>query len=318
MLSCNYIHCERRDLMSIFSVKLIAMVTMLIDHIGAVFGKGHWALLPFDSYYLRWIGRIAFPIFAFCIVNGWQHSRNKKKYFINLCLCAIFSQFAFTFAFYTPNLMPVSNFDTPNAFRIISPVCILLTAIVLLTYWYFVLEKKADSSLLILGTACMLPSVFCRLGYMTILADDLNVLYTLALGLVLIAVIENLIASKYKFWEKLCLVLTVVLAILVYGANADYGKNFAGLLLIVGLYFLRNNRLLQSGYIVLWGYYAHYQIYHNPSYAPAMFIPAILLLLYNNKPGPRNKFAKALFYWFYPAHLMLIGLVNVALRFGFL
>ncbi len=317
MVSWSYRFVKEGDVMSIFLIKLIAMVAMLGDHIGHVFGAFNWDLLPFNSFYLRWIGRLSFPIYAFCIVNGWQYTRNKKGYFINLCLCAIASQFGFTLAFYTPNLWTASNFDNPSGF-ILNPIYLLFAALMLLTYWYFILEKKTDRSLLILGGACALPAIFWKMGYMTILAPDLNVLYTLALGVALIAVMEKLIQGQYKLWEKLWLVAAVLLAVLAYGINADYGTGFIGLLLIMGLYFLKSNRLLQSGYIVLWGYYTHYMVLHNPSYASAMFIPAILLLLYNNQPGPKNKVVKSLFYWFYPVHLLLIGLCNVGLRLGLL
>ncbi len=60
------------------------MVTMLIDHIGVVFLPG--------VLELRLIGRIAFPLFCFGIVTGFEHTRNWKKYALRLLLIGIVSQ----------------------------------------------------------------------------------------------------------------------------------------------------------------------------------------------------------------------------------
>ena len=55
-------------------LKLIALITMTIDHIG-------YMLLP-GVRFLRIIGRIAFPIFAFMIAEGCQYTHNRKKYLL--------------------------------------------------------------------------------------------------------------------------------------------------------------------------------------------------------------------------------------------
>ena len=73
--------------MSSFVLKLIAVITMFIDHIGyAIFGG-------FSSF--NYIGRIAFPIFAFQISEGYSHTNNLKKYFLRLFIFAIISQIPF-------------------------------------------------------------------------------------------------------------------------------------------------------------------------------------------------------------------------------
>lgn len=65
-------------------LEIIAMATMLIDHIGAVF-------FP-DVVYLRIIGRIAFPLYCFMLVRGFHHTSNFQKYLLRLGLLAIVSQ----------------------------------------------------------------------------------------------------------------------------------------------------------------------------------------------------------------------------------
>lgn len=77
--------------MSTFSLKLFACIVMLIDHIGAVF-------LP-EFIGLRIIGRLAFPIFAFFIVEGYYKTSNVRKYATRLSLFAIISQLPFMMAF---------------------------------------------------------------------------------------------------------------------------------------------------------------------------------------------------------------------------
>ncbi len=73
--------------MSSFVLKIIAIITMFIDHIGyAIFGK-----FSFFNY----IGRISFPIFAFQISEGYIHTKNLKKYFIRLFIFALISQIPF-------------------------------------------------------------------------------------------------------------------------------------------------------------------------------------------------------------------------------
>ena len=66
------------------TLKIIAAVTMLIDHFGFLFG-------PFIAdealvYALRAIGRITMPIFAFFIAEGFRYTRDRKKYFLILFL----------------------------------------------------------------------------------------------------------------------------------------------------------------------------------------------------------------------------------------
>ena len=73
--------------MSSFVLKIIAVITMFIDHLGyTIFGK---------FSYLNYIGRISFPIFAFQISEGYIHTKSLKKYFLRLFLFALISQIPF-------------------------------------------------------------------------------------------------------------------------------------------------------------------------------------------------------------------------------
>lgn len=73
--------------MSSFKLKILACITMLMDHIGKIFSP---AIFPFI-----YIGRLAFPIFAFQASMGFEHTKNIKKYISRLFIFALISQIPF-------------------------------------------------------------------------------------------------------------------------------------------------------------------------------------------------------------------------------
>lgn len=72
------------------TLKLIALVTMLIDHVGA-------AMFP-GVIWMRAIGRFAMPIFAFFVAEGFTHTSDRKRYLLRLCIFALVSELPFDFA----------------------------------------------------------------------------------------------------------------------------------------------------------------------------------------------------------------------------
>lgn len=81
---------ERRGL-SQETLKIIACVTMLLDHIGAV-------VVP--SLGLRVIGRMAFPIYCFLLAEGACYTRSRKKYGLRLLIGLLLSEIPFDFLFF--------------------------------------------------------------------------------------------------------------------------------------------------------------------------------------------------------------------------
>lgn len=72
--------------MSSFTLHIIAMIFMLCDHM--------WATI-LDYEWLTCIGRIAFPIFAFLITEGYIHTSNINKYIKRMMIFAIITEIPF-------------------------------------------------------------------------------------------------------------------------------------------------------------------------------------------------------------------------------
>ncbi|MBR3357126.1 MAG: hypothetical protein IKG46_04785 [Solobacterium sp.] len=81
--------------MSALILKLIAMTTMLIDHVGLVFfPKLRW---------LRLIGRVSFPLYAFMIAEGFEHTEqtgHTRKYALRLAALFLLSELPYDFGLY--------------------------------------------------------------------------------------------------------------------------------------------------------------------------------------------------------------------------
>ena len=70
------------------ALKVIALVSMVTDH-SAYYLMEHGTLL---YEVMRCFGRIAFPVFAFLIAEGFRHTRNRMKYFLQLLGFAVVSE----------------------------------------------------------------------------------------------------------------------------------------------------------------------------------------------------------------------------------
>ena len=74
--------------MSSFVIKIIACVFMFLDHI-------KYALPELENFITVYMGRIAFPLFAFLITEGYLHTKDVSKYRNRLFIAAIISQVPF-------------------------------------------------------------------------------------------------------------------------------------------------------------------------------------------------------------------------------
>ncbi len=236
---------ENRFGLSGTALKMIAVITMLIDHIGAVivqrtqmfeqFASREWLWLNQSYEMLRDVGRLAFPIFCFLLVEGFLHTRNEKKYLIRMLLFALISEIPFNLAL-TGNLM----------------------------------DRRFQ-----------------------------NVYWELSLGLVVLMLMRW--AEKGRLPALLSFIykasVTVAAMLLAELLCFDYG--LYGILSIAILYLFRSNRLSQAlagGVSFSW---------ELP--APVAFLA---VACYNGKRGRGLKYP---FYIFYPAHLLILYGIAIAI-----
>ncbi len=81
--------------MNSFVLKIIACISMFIDHLRYA--------IPGRPLIMTYIGRLAFPIFAFQSAQGYVYSKNLKKYLLRILIFAIISQIPYHFYFNTNN-----------------------------------------------------------------------------------------------------------------------------------------------------------------------------------------------------------------------
>lgn len=211
------------------ALKVIAMISMVIDHI-ALYLMEHGTVL-YET--MRCVGRITFPVFAFLIAEGFIHTRSRYRYFFTLLGFAVISEIP----------------------------------------WY--LLNGAD------GTH--------------------NVMFTLALGVATLMVLENLLKRSLV----LGFLWTLGMAGLAFWLGVDY--EWRGILIIVIFYlfhFQTNNNIHKTNnifrLIICSIIIVHYGLI-------CTIFATITISLYNNHRGFINKnIWKYTFYIFYPLHLIII------------
>ena len=93
------------------ALKLIAMALMLCDHL--------WATIVPGALWLNSLGRLAFPIFAFQVAEGYAHTKNFKRYLLRMFLFALISEIPF-------NLMSGGGILNPFHQNVMFTFCIAL------------------------------------------------------------------------------------------------------------------------------------------------------------------------------------------------
>lgn len=86
------------------TLKLIAVITMLIDHLAAGvllrYLQTDWTDTGYELYSLmRGIGRIAFPIFCFLLTEGFMHTKSRGRYALRMGVFALISEVPFDLLF---------------------------------------------------------------------------------------------------------------------------------------------------------------------------------------------------------------------------
>lgn len=260
-------------------LKTVAVIAMLIDHIGAgiiypmllngltLFSLSRNGSIVFYRV-LRGIGRTAFPVFCFLLVEGFFHTKNKKQYALNLFVFSLLSEIPFDLALVHAN-------EWSNTLQVTEA---------LRTNLDVYLKDQSVYCTLLLGFLVIwaIDTVF---SYCAGIAKDRPALQTPA----------YVTGALFSF-----------LAVLAgyFAADALYTDySHKGVVLIVILYLLYRIRPLASGagyvYITLFG---TNEVWSLPGF--------LLMLFYSGKRGYIRGKMKYAFYAFYPVHLVLIYIVR--------
>ena len=115
----NQLALDRFKILSGSTLKVLACVSMFIDHFAKIYLiKYDWARMTLFSlvgkkfsivYLMAMFGRFAFPIFAFLLVMGFAHTRDRKRYGLNLFLFALLSEIPFNLMFNNAFAFPKQN-----------------------------------------------------------------------------------------------------------------------------------------------------------------------------------------------------------------
>lgn len=240
------------------ALKYIAIITMLIDHIGALiiyplYVNANFVdgvdmlgdLMPTKAKVLyavytvlRCIGRIAFPIFTYMVVEGFLHTHSRKKYLLRLVVFALISEIPFDIAFSDC----LFDFSSQNV--------IWLYIIAVLMMWF----------------------------------------------------IERFAETQEKSGAKIALTIVAVLVACLLAITCDY--SFGGILLVASMYLFKDKKTFYwIGCVLSLVIIALLSTWMELFAIVSLF----LLTLYNGEKGKSNKY---LFYVFYPAHLLILGLIS--------
>lgn len=199
--------------MTSFSLKVLACISMFLDHLSYAL-TGHMT-------FLNYIGRLAFPIFAYQISEGYSHTKNLKKYFSRLLIFAIVSQ------------IPFSLFLTMSgrSFWNLNVMFTLLLGLICIYFWDHLSNKLLPSIILIL--ACVVAELTnMDYGYFGVLLvfgfylfkNHKALLVTFFFTLLLIHYLPSMIASNfyYQYYILIACTFSAIIPILLY--NGKQGK----------------------------------------------------------------------------------------------
>ena len=262
-----------------FQLKYIALITMVFDHIHYFFD--YTGKIPI---WFTMIGRLAAPLFLFTVIEGFIHTRNRKKYFLKIYVLAILMgliQFGF-YNFLHPLVRP-DGFFPKN--MMLSSFAILLVALQGIAW---IQEKKYLKGIPTLLFPLMLPWLMLLLY----LSGQDKPIFTLFINLLNYTVLPTHTSiSDGGTW----LLLTGIAMYLCHKNLKKEVLAFVSVSLVWALIAIVLSR--PSFHDLMFKYIEWMEIFAAP-----------LMLCYN---GQRGKGSKYLFYVFYPTHIYLLYALSV-------
>lgn len=294
------------------ALKIVALVTMIIDHIGLGIlsflpGMADTESFTYNAYAVcRLIGRIAFPIYIFLLVEGVQHTRSMWRYALRMLIFAVISEFPFDLALYGKTF----DWEHQNVY--------LTLFFGVLMLWAFEFIKKSGISKLpdipfrilglIVSTAYFtwrLPTIIGKTLKWTIVPKLIYpVCAVISCGLIygLISSFAKKKGARGALVVSADLIVLAAVAFITDKLKTDYRSS--GIIAIALMYMFRRDsyKEMVSGCLAL-------TIFSHPS---ELFALANVFLTdrYN---GTRGRGPKYLFYAFYPGHLIIIYLIAMFL-----
>lgn len=201
--------------MSYFILKIIAIISMIFDHLGyIIFG---------NVSYFNYIGRIAFPIFAFGISEGYKKTKNPKKYFFRLLIFAIVSQIPYVL--YMSKILNVKfNPINFNIFNLNIGFTLLLGFICITLFDKFKYKSLGLISVFILSIfAEIFPIDYGWYGILLIFAfylfyDNKKIMFVVY---TLLSILKYIYSNNYILF----IFFSMIPLLLIYLYNQKRGKN---------------------------------------------------------------------------------------------
>ena len=281
--------------MSVFWLKVFALVSMVIDHTAAVFTEA----VPSPMLSGRAValmgaaGRAAFPLYAFLLVEGFSHTRDWRKYALRLFGLGVFSQLPYAFT-----LNEWVAYSQMPWWRRVCDLNVLFTLTLGVLLLAFLRHTgrldRAFGSWWMAGALAALAAAF----YASTLQST-----ALALGVAAARFAPRLrpLAGQAARFVLFAFPFFWLLRRNIplpgggtFHFSFDYG--FYGLVFFAALYWARTPRL-RAAVIVCWGLWLFSEDFAG------VLLAAVLVACYNGKRGPDDH---RLFYWAYPAHLFLL------------
>ena len=271
----------KRLSLSGFQLKYIALITMVFDHIHYFFD--YTGKIPI---WFAMIGRLAAPLFLFSVIEGFIHTRNRKKYFIKIYSLAILMgliQFGF-YQFLHPLVRP-DGFFPQN--MMLSSFAILLVALQGIAW---IQDKKYLKGIPTLLFPILLPWLMVPF-YLSGQDKPIFILFLNLLNFTVLPTHTSI--SDGGTW----LLLT---GIAMYLCHKNLKKEVLAFVSVSLVWVLMAIVLSRPSFQdLMFRYIEWMEIFAAP-----------LMLCYN---GQRGKGSKYLFYVFYPTHIYLLYALSVLL-----